>query len=70
MPVPFPALIRDWRDLGDEAAARELVAARRPELHWEGADRSKHTFTLFMVQTQNDEAPTYPAIIAVLNEAN
>jgi RNA polymerase sigma-70 factor (ECF subfamily) len=30
MPDPIPALIRAWRDFGDEAAARELVAALYP----------------------------------------
>jgi CubicO group peptidase (beta-lactamase class C family) len=43
---------------------------------WGGADgtqfvvdRSKRTFTLFMVQTQNYKAPTYPAFLALANEA-
>jgi CubicO group peptidase (beta-lactamase class C family) len=43
---------------------------------WGGADgtqfvvdRSKHTFTLFMVQTQHYKAPTYPAFLALANEA-
>jgi hypothetical protein len=43
---------------------------------WGGADgtqfvvdRSKRTFTLFMVQTQHYKAPTYPAFLALANEA-
>jgi hypothetical protein len=43
---------------------------------WGGADgtqfvldRSKRTATLFMVQTQHDKAPTYPAFLALANEA-
>ena len=32
-------------------------------------DRSKRTFTLFMVQTQHYKAPTYPAFLALANEA-
>lgn len=43
---------------------------------WGGADgtqfvgdRSKRTFTLFMVQTQHYKAPTYPALLALANEA-
>jgi CubicO group peptidase (beta-lactamase class C family) len=43
---------------------------------WGGADgtqfvvdRSKSTFTLFMVQTQHYKAPTYPAFLALANEA-
>lgn len=43
---------------------------------WGGADgtqfvvdRSKRTYTLFMVQTQHYKAPTYPAFLALANEA-
>lgn len=43
---------------------------------WGGADgtqfvvdRSKRTFTLFMVQTQHYKAPTYPCFLALANEA-
>jgi hypothetical protein len=43
---------------------------------WGGADgtqfvvdRSQRTFTLFMVQTQHYKAPTYPAFLALANEA-
>jgi CubicO group peptidase (beta-lactamase class C family) len=43
---------------------------------WGGADgtqfvvdRSKRTFTLFMVQTQHYKASTYPAFLALANEA-
>jgi CubicO group peptidase (beta-lactamase class C family) len=43
---------------------------------WGGADgtqfvvdRSKRTFTLFMVQTQHYKAPTYPSFLALANEA-
>ncbi|MDH4408963.1 MAG: hypothetical protein QE273_05040, partial [Verrucomicrobiales bacterium] len=43
---------------------------------WGGADgtqfvveRSKRTFALFMVQTQHYKAPTYPAFLALANEA-
>ena len=43
---------------------------------WGGADgtqfvvdRDKRTFTLFMVQTQHYKAPTYPAFLALSNEA-
>ncbi|MFM9147754.1 MAG: hypothetical protein ACKORI_06485, partial [Verrucomicrobiota bacterium] len=32
-------------------------------------DRSKRTYTLFMVQTQHYKAPTYPAFLALANEA-
>ena len=32
-------------------------------------DRSKRTYTLFMVQTQHYKAPTYPAFLALVNEA-
>jgi hypothetical protein len=32
-------------------------------------DRSKRTATLFMVQTQHYKAPTYPAFLALANEA-
>jgi hypothetical protein len=43
---------------------------------WGGADgtqfvvdRSKRTFTLFMVQTQHYKAPTYPVFLALASEA-
>jgi hypothetical protein len=43
---------------------------------WGGADgtqfvvdRSKGTATLFMMQTQHYKAPTYPAFLALANEA-